>query len=345
MKNKILKIILSISFLTQVCPVHAGVGEWTSLGPENSRVQTIALNLDDAVNPQKILIGTEAGVLVSLDFGSTWAPTATQPRDVNVFSLVKVPGVAGKFYAGTDQHGIFVTTDSGATWTALSSQPADLHVSALAIDPTNINTIYAGTAEGLFVSTNSGDSWALTAAQPVDHLTIRALVFDSMVPHKLYVGTYVGIFYTTDGGATWSATSAQPTRTDPPNPRVTSLAMDPVVSGKIYAGTYYEGIFTSEDAGAHWTPFDIQPPTLHPSALMISTATHIPTFYAGIYRSSLHVLQAPGCGNRVVESSRGETCDDGNITSGDGCSTTCEIESTPSRIDATTAAGCSLIPF
>ena len=33
---------------------------------------------------------------------------------------------------------------------------------------------------------------------------------------------------------------------------------------------------------------------------------------------------APGCGNGVIEP--GETCDDGNTTSGDGCSATCQIE-------------------
>jgi cysteine-rich repeat protein len=34
---------------------------------------------------------------------------------------------------------------------------------------------------------------------------------------------------------------------------------------------------------------------------------------------------APVCGNGIVES--GEVCDDGNTTSGDGCSATCQLES------------------
>jgi len=35
----------------------------------------------------------------------------------------------------------------------------------------------------------------------------------------------------------------------------------------------------------------------------------------------------PACGNAVVES--GETCDDGNVVSGDGCSSTCQLEPKP----------------
>ena len=35
----------------------------------------------------------------------------------------------------------------------------------------------------------------------------------------------------------------------------------------------------------------------------------------------------PVCGNRVVET--GETCDDGNVVSGDGCSSTCQVEPPP----------------
>src|SRR5205823_13579904 len=34
----------------------------------------------------------------------------------------------------------------------------------------------------------------------------------------------------------------------------------------------------------------------------------------------------PPCGNAVVDTAFGETCDDGNTASGDGCSATCRAE-------------------
>jgi cysteine-rich repeat protein len=33
-----------------------------------------------------------------------------------------------------------------------------------------------------------------------------------------------------------------------------------------------------------------------------------------------------GCGDGKYDSSNGETCDDGNLVSGDGCSSTCQME-------------------
>jgi cysteine-rich repeat protein len=38
-------------------------------------------------------------------------------------------------------------------------------------------------------------------------------------------------------------------------------------------------------------------------------------------------LAAPGCGDGIVQFAAGEQCDDGNTTSGDGCSATCQLES------------------
>ncbi|HPA25483.1 MAG TPA: SdrD B-like domain-containing protein [bacterium] len=43
------------------------------------------------------------------------------------------------------------------------------------------------------------------------------------------------------------------------------------------------------------------------------------------------------CGNEIIES--GETCDDGNITSGDGCSNICLIEETPGEICDSSISG------
>ena len=60
------------------------------------------------------------------------------------------------------------------------------------------------------------------------------------------------------------------------------------------------------------------------------------TYYVHVESSSLSVipfyvldisLKAPACGDGIVQVASGEQCDDGNTTSGDGCSSTCKIES------------------
>ena len=52
---------------------------------------------------------------------------------------------------------------------------------------------------------------------------------------------------------------------------------------------------------------------------VITTGGPIEDFFFGTGGAT-----APVCGNGVIES--GETCDDGNIVSGDGCSSTCQTE-------------------
>ncbi|MGH7962352.1 MAG: DUF4215 domain-containing protein, partial [Candidatus Binatia bacterium] len=57
-----------------------------------------------------------------------------------------------------------------------------------------------------------------------------------------------------------------------------------------------------------------------------------------------HTCQFAGCGDGVVQAGV-EQCDDGNTTSGDGCSATCQLEGPPdtgSCTDATPTSGCTV---
>lgn len=59
-------------------------------------------------------------------------------------------------------------------------------------------------------------------------------------------------------------------------------------------------------------------------------------YYVRGYEDDIFIVRfegdPPACGDRVVQSSRGEECDDGNITSGDGCSARCIREYCGDRI-------------
>lgn len=63
------------------------------------------------------------------------------------------------------------------------------------------------------------------------------------------------------------------------------------------------------------------PPKWFPDASIAGCSEHTSTFNTYVINSSYF---SPTCGNNIVES--GETCDDGNTQSGDGCSSTCQIE-------------------
>ena len=64
------------------------------------------------------------------------------------------------------------------------------------------------------------------------------LAIDPQTPATLYAGTSSGVFRSTDGGAGWSPVNAGLTV-----PSVSALAVDPVNTKKVYAGTFGAGLF------------------------------------------------------------------------------------------------------
>src|SRR5512133_2367136 len=76
-------------------------------------------------------------------------------------------------------------------------------------------------------------------------------------------------------------------------------------------------------------------PFLASAAMLIAFGCEDPTFEScgdivcaqGTHcTASKDGCTASSCGNRIVETSEGEICDDGNLKSGDGCSANCKSE-------------------
>ena len=119
-------------------------------------------------------------------------------------------------------------------------------------------TIFTGSDNGrVFRSTNGGLTF-----QEVDTGALGFYVSDILVdpndPTVVYQSrsAFTGadpphtLRKSIDGGATWNDAS-----TGLPDAPVNALAPDPLVAGKIWAGTDV-GVFVSEDAGASWTPYN-----------------------------------------------------------------------------------------
>jgi len=118
-------------------------------------------------------------------------------------------------------------------------------VFALAIDPHAPATIYAGTGSGAFKFNSTAGG---------------------------------GVFKTVNGGASWAGAGS-----GLPGDAVLSLAIDPVTTSTVYAGTRNHGVFKSTDGGTSWTAaglttsriwaFAIDPGT--PSTLYAGTASGV----------------------------------------------------------------------
>jgi len=158
-------------------------------------------------------------------------------------------GTMYDFSAGIDGK-LFKSTDAGTTWDTLVIGGSYRNI---LIDPINNNIIYAS-PRGIIKSYDSGQTWQLiNNGIYIDPETrVQSLVMNPKNSKVLYAGTggfYGGNFYKSyDGGLHWNKTL-----TDSLVDGVISIAIDPVDTNNIYAGTAWRGIvWKSTDAGATW---------------------------------------------------------------------------------------------
>ena len=87
--------------------------------------------------------------------------------------------------------------------------------------------------------------------------SISALAIDPANPATLYAGTSGWVFKSTDGGGNWSPSNIGLTATSDNAldalVNINALAIDPVNTATLYAGTY-GGVFKSTDGGVSWNP-------------------------------------------------------------------------------------------
>jgi hypothetical protein len=236
----------------------------------------------------------------STNFGATWAPLDNLPFALPQVTVVD-PSTPATIYEATADMGVFKSIDGGATWTAASNGIAQAGVSVLAIDPSHPQTLYAATSATLYRSINGASSWT---AIDTPGVLVTQLLVDGQNANNLYEVTVCpsgatgclsgysdtpNVRKSIDGGATWSYL------TYPLGSTVTNLAIDPRVSGHLFAGTSGlpgctlsvcddPAVFQSSDGGATWT----KAPSVYPNdlPLLVDPSTNPSTIYDGLIQKS-----------------------------------------------------------
>ena len=161
--------------------------------------------------PNTIFIGTNSGVLKTIDGGVSWNNTGLTSIKTN--ALVIKPDQESVIIAGT-QSGIYRSTDGGVSFSQVQSAS---NVQELRIHPTNSNVMYAGTngaASQFFRSLDGGATWtedttfgqgafmkiAVTPAQPNDVYVINSR-------DHLDQDSFEGVYRSTDSGVTFTKQS------------------------------------------------------------------------------------------------------------------------------------------
>lgn len=233
-----------------------------------------------------ILAGTEDGVYVSADGGSTWSRLGLEGKRVEALAASD-----GVIYAGTHE-GVY-RFEVGRGWrpTALKGS-----IASLAADPVNPRLVYAGTRGtilgelgDLYISADGGATWsrvwlsnitrvALIALLPLlgfpVSYSVESLAVNPCNPGELYAGTSLvftvfalipraacALHVSRDYGGSWGYTG-------PPLKCVFSIGFSSESCGTLALGTH-DGVYYSKDGGVSW--LHLGPANISVNAVAVSS--------------------------------------------------------------------------
>jgi photosystem II stability/assembly factor-like uncharacterized protein len=258
-----------------------GGASWRALGISRGYGAITAVVVD-ARHPTTVYAGTDAGVIESLDGGSTWrmvnAALGGHGRDrgyMQVSALIVDPHDSRTLYASTSCTGVFKSLDGGRRWAPANAglEPNCGSSYALAIDPRAPQAVYAAdSARGVFKSIDGGARWHATNAGLSLSTVFSVTVGARRVPTVYAAAGALGLFTSRDGGAHWRSVA-------PTIKLVDDVATDPGNPDDVLAVVPGYGIVRSTDAGNTWIGARSGPPArgVHVVALTGRAA------YAGTY--------------------------------------------------------------
>jgi hypothetical protein len=198
--------------------------------------------------PTTIIAGTDTGVYVSLDTGSTWTQTLSGMR---VWTVGFDARHTGEALAGTDGKGVYASEDAGSTWAPASTGLPNLDVRSLAF---GLDGIAAGTTAGVALSPN-GTVWHDGG---LDTYSIAAVAVAANYPQFTVIAGAdsgnlgQGYLFSSSGGAGWEVLQSGL----PSGAVASSIAagqIDQAVPKRPLVVATSQGVFRSGDGGDTWT--------------------------------------------------------------------------------------------
>ena len=267
----------------------------------------------DPSNPDRQMLGTDQGAIVTLNGGHTWSSWHNQPT-AQMYHVSTDSRFPYRVY-GSQQDSGAVELPSAAIGNERITMEQFHEVTAggesgmIAPDPDDPDIVYGGGVDKLDLRTQQTQSVDPTLAEP-DALYRRTwtlpLAFSRSGQKALYYGNQK-LFRTADGGAHWDTISPDLTRDDPGVPAnldantaadnlgtgprrgvIYAIAPSPLDAKLLWVGTDDGLVWRSRDQGAHWD--NVTPTQLTPwSKVGMIEASHFnaDTAYAAIDRHRL----------------------------------------------------------
>jgi photosystem II stability/assembly factor-like uncharacterized protein len=244
-------------------------------GDSSETIASIALH---PTNPNIVYVATNETVYKTRDGGQSWEqfPAFSSRR---VTTLAIDPQLPATAYAGTMGDAVYKSPDGGQHWLPhnVGLKEHVSYVNQFVFHPVQNETIYLATTVGVFRTTDGGRTWNEQMAGMKEVHIVVALAMDPKNPRLLYAGTTGGVYRSRDGAASWQKFNTGLIPEDLLDASlalgVNTLAVDPVDSNIVYAGTT-KGLFKTTDQAASWVRIGESLPDQFISSLLIHPTQH-----------------------------------------------------------------------
>src|SRR5579862_3989394 len=254
---------------------------WMSLrgAPGGDDYQNVWVNPND---PRIVAVGSDQGVVISLNGGQTWSSWFNQPT-AQLYHVAIAPAFPYRVCAGQQESGSLCISSRGndGSITNRDWHPVGvIEYGYVAPDPLDPDIVYGGGRSEV-----TKFHWSTGQVQNVTPIPLRdpkyrtdrsePTMFSPVDPHTLYYASNV-LFKTTDGGNSWQTISSDLTRANPEIPAsvgklfpkdadkkrgvIYALAPSFKNTSTLWAGTDDGLLWITRDGGRKWT--DITPKEL-----------------------------------------------------------------------------------
>ncbi|MBN1956421.1 MAG: protein kinase [Anaerolineae bacterium] len=228
------------------------------------------------------------GFYRSSDGGETWSEIGAAVFERAVIAAAVHPADPDVVLVGTAGDGLYRTIDGGRSWARVSGNLGNEVFYSIAFAPSAPDVVYAGGSEGLYGSSNGGSTWE-DVGGGFSGTFIRGLAVHPADPAIVLAGASDfprgGIYRRAGEGMSFALEIEGMAEV-----MVLDLAVDPLTSSIIYAGTWGGGLLYSVDGGLTWQRGEGTTPYIHAvetARTESGTVVYAAAFYrdGGLYRS------------------------------------------------------------
>lgn len=214
---------------------------WSPVFPATAGNRIRSLCADPA-SPGTVYAGTNAGIVVSRNFGESWLPLSSS-LPLLAATVIPAQGNRARLFTFGPAIGVQTSTDRGTTWVHADEYLGGTTATLLVIDPVTTGC-YAGINDALIAFRPDSSRW-IPIGEGLTGGTLTSISIDPQQPLTMYATSATGGFRSTDGGAHWQPFA----RSIPSTPLL--LVQHPWFPTRMLASTD-RGIFNSTDRGAMW---------------------------------------------------------------------------------------------